>query len=117
MRKDGSGVRHLVRIARKTVELAVQGEAWAIQEVGNRLDGKPLQQQQVSVAHTHTLALSDAQLAEMVERFERKMVIAAVRDENEPSAERERKDASAPLDDPPAPDAETLYPADHRGGV
>lgn len=38
-----SGKRKLRRIAEKLVELALEGEAWAIQQVADRLDGKPAQ--------------------------------------------------------------------------
>lgn len=37
--------KQLRKIAAKVVAAATKGEAWAIQEIGNRLDGKPAQQQ------------------------------------------------------------------------
>lgn len=39
--EDDNGVRKLRRIAEKTVQLAMAGDMSAIQEIGNRLDGKP----------------------------------------------------------------------------
>ena len=38
-----TGKRKLRRIAEKLVEAAMEGEAWAIQQVADRLDGKPAQ--------------------------------------------------------------------------
>lgn len=38
------GKSRLPAIANKLVELAEQGEQWAVQEVANRLDGKPSQE-------------------------------------------------------------------------
>jgi len=40
----------LAAIAKVVVEKAMAGEVWAIQEVGNRLDGKPSQAVEVSGA-------------------------------------------------------------------
>lgn len=41
---DGDALR---RIAMKVVACAEEGQSWAIQEVANRLDGKPVQQVQM----------------------------------------------------------------------
>ena len=38
----------LKRVAKKVVEKALDGEQWAVQEIGNRLDGKPKQQTELS---------------------------------------------------------------------
>lgn len=40
-RKDKNGKVALARIADKLVREALRGSAWAVQEVANRLDGKP----------------------------------------------------------------------------
>ena len=74
LRRDADGVRYLRRMAQKTLEMALAGDLGAIQEIGNRLDGKQAQSTTVALTHTHQLALSDGQLAELVERFERKML-------------------------------------------
>ena len=68
------GLRKLRLIAQKTVEMALAGNLEAIKIIGDRLDGKPSQSTAVAITHTHNLALSDGQLAELVERFERKML-------------------------------------------
>src|SRR5690242_6236255 len=49
-------VRKLRRIADKLVEAAVDGEAWAIKEVMDRIDGKPVQSAEINGAinHSHT---------------------------------------------------------------
>tara|TARA_R100000306_G_C4338754_1_gene124110 strand:+ start:117 stop:479 length:363 start_codon:yes stop_codon:yes gene_type:complete len=44
----GKGVTNLEGLAKKVWALAQRGEPWAVQEIGNRLDGRPPQQ----VAHT-----------------------------------------------------------------
>lgn len=36
------------RLADQLVDFAMDGQGWAMQEIGNRLDGKPAQQQVVS---------------------------------------------------------------------
>lgn len=41
--KDGKKRRRLAWIAEQTVMAAMRGEQWAVQEIGNRLDGKPNQ--------------------------------------------------------------------------
>jgi hypothetical protein len=49
-------VRKLRRIADKLVDAALAGEAWAVKEVMDRIDGKPAQTADVNVTadHTHT---------------------------------------------------------------
>ena len=44
-RKGGSVGDGLNLLAEKLVEAALEGERWAIEEIGNRVDGKPAQQQ------------------------------------------------------------------------
>lgn len=41
---DPASVRKLDRIAEETVKCAMAGEEWAIVEIGNRLDGRPAQE-------------------------------------------------------------------------
>src|SRR3990167_7116792 len=74
MAREPGGERRLRLIAERCVKMAMAGDLGAIQEIGNRLDGKPAQASSLAVTHTHNLALSDGQLAELVERFERKML-------------------------------------------
>jgi len=55
------GVRKLRTIAEKVVELALGGEQWAVQEIGDRLDGKS--HQSVAVRdETDASTMSEAQL-------------------------------------------------------
>ena len=44
-REGEDGKIHLHAIAERTVDLALEGHSWAIQEIGNRLDGKANQEQ------------------------------------------------------------------------
>lgn len=44
-----TGKRKLRLIAEKLVEEAINGESWAIQQVGDRLDGKPAQESTVTI--------------------------------------------------------------------
>lgn len=44
-----SGETKLREIAEKVVDLAVSGEAWAVREVADRLDGKPAQESTVTI--------------------------------------------------------------------
>lgn len=46
---DGTGRPKLRAIAEKLVDLAVSGEAWAVKEVADRLDGKPAQESTVTI--------------------------------------------------------------------
>lgn len=66
----------LPQIARKVVDAALEGELWAIQEIGNRLDGKPAQALEVTGAEGGPLQLSDlssdaidARIAELQRRL------------------------------------------------
>lgn len=53
------------KIAEKVIECAQNGESWAVQEIGNRLDGKPVQQVDSNIRLDNALAreLSNEQLA------------------------------------------------------
>lgn len=48
-RSDEEGKKKLHRIADKLVSCALEGESWAIQQVADRLDGKPAQESMVTV--------------------------------------------------------------------
>lgn len=80
-------------IAEKLVEEAVAGEGWAIQQVADRLDGKP--QQSIDANITDDRDLSDLSGAELIERFngilERLEGSGAVQEGNTGSAEGEDK--------------------------
>jgi hypothetical protein len=47
-RDDVKGKRKLLRMAEKTFAMALKGDMSAVQEIGNRLDGKPAQESIVS---------------------------------------------------------------------
>lgn len=47
-RSDGSVDAGLIRIANQLLKAANNGEAWALKEVMDRIDGKPAQQQIVT---------------------------------------------------------------------
>jgi hypothetical protein len=58
-------VRKLRLIADKLVEQAMAGEGWAIQQVADRLDGKPAQE--ATITHRHDVAeLTDNEIAERI---------------------------------------------------
>jgi hypothetical protein len=44
-----AGKRKLRRIAEKLVDAALDGQSWAIQQVADRIDGKPAQESTVNV--------------------------------------------------------------------
>jgi uncharacterized protein DUF5681 len=46
---DAEGIKKLRRIADKLADCAVAGESWAIQQVADRLDGKPAQESTVTI--------------------------------------------------------------------
>ena len=54
----------LDKIANNVVREALQGDWWAVAEIANRLDGKPMQSVEVagSIEHTHVHELTDDQL-------------------------------------------------------
>lgn len=60
---DGQPNTKLRQIADKLVAKAIEGEGWAIREVADRVDGKPMQQVEVSGEFTQRLSsLTDEQL-------------------------------------------------------
>lgn len=58
----------LQEIAETVVTAAKAGQQWAVQEIGNRLDGKPVQQVEMNQTLTTALAneLTNEQLAHVV---------------------------------------------------
>lgn len=58
----------LERIARTVVEAALDGDWWAVAEIGNRLDGKPAQTIDFTDHTPNARELSDSQLLERLER-------------------------------------------------
>lgn len=59
----------LDKIASKVVDAALEGELWAIQEIGNRFDGKPAQAVEVSGPDGDPIQLSDVTSAELDARI------------------------------------------------
>jgi hypothetical protein len=49
---DPQSVRKMRRIAEKLVECAMKGEGWAISQVADRIDGRPKQESDFSIAST-----------------------------------------------------------------
>ena len=66
-RKDEDGKKKLYLIADKLVTEAINGESWAIQQVADRLDGKPAQESTVTL-HRVTRELSDDELSDIASR-------------------------------------------------
>lgn len=65
---DLDGTPKLRRIAEGLVNAAIDGEAWAIQQVADRLDGKPLQEAAVSIDDKRSFAdWTDAELLAVIE--------------------------------------------------
>ena len=60
----GDDSRKLRAIARKLLEVAESGDIQAIREVGDRLDGKPAQEANVTV-HRESRDMSDDELADI----------------------------------------------------
>lgn len=48
-RDDEDGTKKLHKIAEKLVACAMAGESWAVQQVADRLDGKPAQESTVTI--------------------------------------------------------------------
>lgn len=63
-RADPEGKKKLYLIAERLVAEAMAGESWAIQQVADRLDGKPAQESTVTV-HRVTRELSDDELSDI----------------------------------------------------
>jgi hypothetical protein len=69
-KNDPKSVRKLRRIAEKLAECALNGEPWAIAQVADRIDGKPKQESDVSVASTRYVVEVPADLSD--EEWEKK---------------------------------------------
>ena len=74
--ETGQHVRVLDLIAKKVARAALIGESWAIQEIGNRLDGRPAQAVTLSLAETPRLE-GPARLAELARRIAYLRALAA----------------------------------------
>jgi len=61
--KDAKGRAKLHAIAEKLVDCAINGEGWAIQQVADRLDGKPAQESTVTINNQSLTELADAEIA------------------------------------------------------
>ena len=55
--------RNLVSIAAKLVDCAIAGDAWAVQHVADRLDGKPAQESTVNINNRTLTELADTEIA------------------------------------------------------
>ena len=64
---DKKGTRKLRLIADQLVAQALAGEGWAIQQVADRLDGKPAQESTVTL-HRITRELTDDELSDIASR-------------------------------------------------
>jgi hypothetical protein len=62
-RNDPQSVRKMRRIAEKLVECAMNGEGWAISQVADRIDGRPKQESDFSIASTRYVIEAPAQLS------------------------------------------------------
>jgi len=58
-------------VARLVIEEALDGGMWAVQEIGNRLDGKAAQAVELSgsIEHKHVREMSDAEIVERLQRI------------------------------------------------
>lgn len=61
----------LRKIAQKVFECAQDGEAWAVTEIGNRLDGKPVQQLDLGGDPAFAGSLRDMSTAALLELLHR----------------------------------------------
>ena len=59
---DADGKRKLRKIAEKLIECSLKGESWALQMIGDRLDGKPHQEATVALSQASVPDLSDDDL-------------------------------------------------------
>jgi hypothetical protein len=55
--------KNLLLVADKLVECAIDGEGWAIQQVADRLDGKPAQESTLNVNNRTITELADSEIA------------------------------------------------------
>jgi hypothetical protein len=69
LRKEVVQRGSLATIAKKVVDAAEAGELWAIQEIGNRLDGKPAQAVEVSGPDGDPIEVRDATSEELDARI------------------------------------------------
>jgi len=60
---DKEGRKNLALLADKLVASALAGEGWAMQQIGDRLDGKPAQETSVTVTRVKANELPDDELA------------------------------------------------------
>ena len=65
-RNDPSGIKKLTRIAEKLVECALDGEGWAIQQVADRLDGRPAQDTTLTIERRDATDWSLIELVELI---------------------------------------------------
>ena len=77
---DGKRLRDA---AEQLLTLAAEGEAWAIRELADRLDGKPKESVNVNVSERPVEELSDAELLAIAAERSRR-AIAAASSETEP---------------------------------
>ena len=62
--------KNLVAIAEKLVECAIDGESWAIQQVADRMDGKPHSESTLNVNDNRSLSeLADAEIVARIEEL------------------------------------------------
>jgi hypothetical protein len=72
-KNDPQSVRKMRRIAEKLVECAMKGEGWAISQVADRIDGRPKQESDFSVASTRYVVEVPPQLS--LEEWEKKYAL------------------------------------------
>jgi len=77
----------LDRIAHNVVKEAIDGDWWAVAEIGNRLDGKPAQSLEISGEVNSGRQLSDEQILDRLERLERIRAAAGIADPPEGSTD------------------------------
>ena len=65
-RSEPDGVKKLTRIAEKLVECALDGEGWAIQQVADRLDGRPAQDTKLTIERRDATDWSLVELVELI---------------------------------------------------
>jgi Family of unknown function (DUF5681) len=72
-KNDPKSVRKMRRIAEKLVECAMKGEGWAISQVADRIDGRPKQESDFSIASTRYVVEVPPQLS--LEEWEKKYAL------------------------------------------
>jgi hypothetical protein len=63
---DAQGIRKLRRLAERLCQEALNGEAWAMCQIADRLDGKPAQEATVLHQHQRVAEMSDDELARRI---------------------------------------------------